>query len=180
MADDTASRISGVLDVRTQRVLLRGLAALRIFTGVVFVSNGLAKVFDAGSADVGVFSFTLITRGVARGIATDASGRTGIAPLGGFYRDVVLPHWGLFGVLLTVGELAIGIGLIFGIASRLAALGGLLFVAPIWIMLWHTNLYLWEYPLDLVPLLVFALVPAGRVAGFDRALAARLRTGWPF
>lgn len=180
MPDDSSLRAGGVVDARTYRRLAHGLAALRIFTGLIWLSNGLAKVFDTGTVDGGFFSFTLITRGVARGIATDASGRTAIGPLGGFYRDVVLPHWGVFGILLTVGEVAIGIGLVFGIASRLAALGGLLFVAPIWVMLWHANLYLWEYPLDLVPLLVFAIVPAGRVLGLDRALAARLRNGWPF
>jgi hypothetical protein len=47
-------------------------------------------------------------------------------------------------------------------------------------MLWHTNLYLWEYPLDLIPLVVFAIVPAGRILGLDRALAARFHHRWPF
>ena len=54
-----------------------------------------------------------------------------------------------------------GLGLILGVASRLAALGGILLIGPIWVMLWHTNLYLWEYPAeDLFPLLL-AIVPAG-------------------
>ena len=47
----------------------------------------------------------------------------------------------------NVAELAIGIGLLLGIATRLAAVGGLLLIAPIWLMLLHTNLYLWGYPL---------------------------------
>ncbi len=68
---------------------------------------------------------------------------------------------------------------LFGIATRLAAVGGLL-LTPIWVMLWHTNLYLWEYPLDLFPLLLLAIVPAGRVFGLDHRLATRFRGHWPF
>ena len=101
-------------------------------------------------------------------------------PLGAFYRDVVIPNWGFFGIFLTLAELAVAIGLLFGIATRLAAVGGLLLLTPIWVMLWHTNLYLWEYPLDLFPLLLLAIVPAGRVLGADRSLAARFRGRWPF
>jgi len=77
-------------------------------------------------------------------------------------------------------ELAIGLGLLFGVATRLAAVGGLLLLVPIWIMLAGTNQYLWTYPLDLFPLLVLAIVPTGRVAGFDRVLAPRFRHRWPF
>ena len=57
---------------------------------------------------------------------------------------------------------------------------GLLLIGPIWIILIHTNLYLWEYPADLFPLLVLAIVPAGRTFGLDRTLAARLHGRWPF
>jgi len=74
---------------------------------------------------------------------------------------VVLAHWGFFGILLTAAELVIGIGLLLGIATRLAALGALVLIGPLWLMLLHTNTYLWEYPLDLFPLLLLAIVPAG-------------------
>ncbi len=158
----------------------RAFAALRIFMGLVWLSNALAKVFGVAVVDWGFFSFNLITKDIARGILTDAAGRTQIAPLGAFYRDVVLPNWGLFGTLLTLAELAVGLGLLFGVATRLAAVGGLLLIGPIWVMLWHTGAYLWDYPLDLFPLLLLAIVPAGRVLGLDRALAPRLRRRWPF
>jgi hypothetical protein len=94
-------------DTGTHDVWARGFAALRIFTGLVWLSNGLAKLFDKGSVDWGFFSFTLITRGAAHGIATDAAAKTQIAPLAAFYRDVVLPHWGFFGTFLTGAELAV-------------------------------------------------------------------------
>ena len=163
------------------RVFVRALTALRIFTGLVWLSNGLAKLFDVGKIDLGFFSGTLITKGTARAIATGASEKTGITPLGAFYRDVVLPNWGFFSVFLTIAELAIGIGLILGLATRLAAVGALLLITPIWIMLWPIGGYLWEYPAeDLFPLVLLAIVPAGRLAGLDRRLAPRFGHHWPF
>ena len=53
--------------------------------------------------------------------------------------------------------------LIFGIATRLAAVGGLLLIGPIWIMLRHAGGYLREYPAeDLFPLLLLAIDPLSR------------------
>jgi uncharacterized membrane protein YphA (DoxX/SURF4 family) len=165
----------------TYRLMAGAFAALRVFTGLVWLSNGLAKAFEVGVYDWHYFSFNLITRGAARAIATDASRKTWITPLGAMYRDFVLPNWGFFQYVLTCAELAIGLGLIFGIASRLAAVGGLLLLVPIWVMLWHTNSYLWEYPAeDLFPLLLLAIVPAGRFLGIDRQLAVRFHRRWPF
>ncbi len=83
------------------RALATGFTALRIFFGLDWLSNGLAKLFDAGNYDWGFFSFNLITRGAARSIATDAASKTQIAPLGAFYRDVVLPHWDFSGLCRT-------------------------------------------------------------------------------
>lgn len=162
------------------RSLTGGFAALRILLGLVWLSNALAKAFEVGVIDWGFFSFNLITRETAQAILTDAAGKTQIAPLGAFYRDVVLPNWDFFGTLLTVSEIAIGLGLLFGIATRLAALGGLLLIGPIWLMLWPSNAYLWSYPLELFPLLLLTIVPAGRALGLDRTLAPRLRGRWPF
>lgn len=180
MSTTTDQREPGV-DVRAYRVFARGFTALRIFTGLVWLSNGLAKAFEAGQFDWGFFSFNLITRGAARSIAGGAASRTQIAPLGAFYRDVVLPNWSFFGVFLTIAELAVGVGLLLGIATRLAAVGGLLLIGPIWIMLWHTGGYLWAYPAeDLLPLVLLAVVPAGRTAGLDRRLAPRFGNHWPF
>jgi uncharacterized membrane protein YphA (DoxX/SURF4 family) len=161
--------------------MARAFTALRIFTGLVWFSNGLAKLIDKGNYDWGFISFNLITRGAAQSIATGASSKTYITPLGAFYRNVVLPNWSFFGTFLTIAELAVGLGLLFGIATRLAAVGGLLLIGPIWLMLLHTGGYLWEYPAeDLFPLVLLAIVPAGRLLGADRALAPRFGNHWPF
>jgi thiosulfate dehydrogenase (quinone) large subunit len=168
-------------EVDRNRVFVRAFTALRIFTGLVWLSNGTAKLIDKGTYDWGFFSFNLVTRGSAQFIADDASKKTAIAPLGALYQQVVLPNWGFFGAFLTVAELAIGLGLVFGVASRLAAVGGLLLIGPIWLMLWHNGGYLWEYPAeDLFPLVLLAVVPAGRAGGLDGRLAPRFGHRWPF
>lgn len=158
----------------------RGFAVLRIYVGVVFLSNAVAKVINIDAFEVGRFRFTLIDRGGARGILDGAVDGTWLAPVGRLYAKYVFPNWEFFQWFLTAAELAVGLGLLLGIASRLAALGGLLLIAPIWVMLWNEPLYLWLYPADLIPLLLLAIVPAGRTAGLDRRLAARCRGYWPF
>jgi uncharacterized membrane protein YphA (DoxX/SURF4 family) len=166
-------------EIVSPRVLGGGFAALRIFFGAVFLSNGLAKVLGRSNFDWGFISFTLVDRSSARSILIGGAPHT-FQPLRWIYQDLVLANWGFFQWFLTAAELATGVSLIFGIASRLGALIGLLLIGPIWIMLIHTNLYLWEYPADLFPLLVLAIVPTGRTFGLDRTLAARFHGRWPF
>ncbi len=72
-ADDTA------VGAATFRVMGRAFAVLRIVTGLVFLSNALAKVSGVGNYDWGFFSFNLITGDAAKSIATNASGKTQIA-----------------------------------------------------------------------------------------------------
>ncbi|MDD7941034.1 DoxX family membrane protein [Actinomycetospora lutea] len=179
---DTATP-TGTVDTapRPYRLMAGAFAALRIFMGLVFLSNGLAKVTDVGNYDWGFISFNLITSPTAQAIAGGAAAQTYITPLGAFFQGVVLPSWGFWGPFLTLVEVLIGLGLLFGVATRLAAVGGLLLLAPIWLMLLRSGGYLWEYPSeDIMPLVLLAIVPAGRTAGLDRFLAPRVRYRWPF
>ena len=118
----------------------------------------------------------------AQFILDDASSNTNFGLLGGLYQSLVLPNFGFFGVFLTIVELAAGLALLFGVLSRAAAVGNLLLIGPIWLMYLFSDAtqYLWTYPVDLVPLLLLAIVPAGRYAGFDGRLAARFGDRWPF
>ncbi len=161
-------------------LMAKAFTALRVFTGLVWLTNGLAKLIGKATYDLGFLSFNLVTRGVAESIAKDASAQTYIEPLGAFYRDVVLPNFGFFGWFLTVAELAVGLGLVLGVLPRAAALGGLLLIGPIYLMLLHTNLYLWQYPAeDLFPLVLLTIVPTwGRLAVAQR-IRARLPRRWP-
>jgi len=161
--------------------MAKAFTALRVFTGLVWLSNGVAKLIGRATYDLGFLSFNLVTRGVAESIAKDASSKTYIAPLGAFYRDFVLPHFGFFGWFLTVAELAIGLGLVLGVLPRAAALGGLLLIGPIYLMLLHTNLYLWQYPAeDLFPLVLLTIVPTWGRLGVAQRTRERLPQRWPF
>lgn len=163
------------------RLMARAFAGLRVFMGLVFVSNAIAKFTGVAVYDWGFIRFNLITSGAAQSIAAGGAKATYITPLAAFYEGVVLPGWGFFGPFLAVTELAIGLGLLFGVATRLAAVGGLALLTPIWLMILPTGGYLWEYPAeDIMPLVLLAIVPAGRVAGLDRVLAPLLGHRWPF
>jgi uncharacterized membrane protein YphA (DoxX/SURF4 family) len=163
------------------RVLGGGFAVVRILFGAVWLSNGLTKVFFSSDSnfDWGFVSFNLINQNAAHSILQGASDDT-FQPLRWIYHDFVLGNWDFFAWFLTVAEIAAGLSLIFGIAARLGATIGLLLIGPIWVMLLDSNLYFWEYPIELLPLLVLAIVPTGRVFGQDRKLAPRFGGRWPF
>ncbi len=166
----------------SQLVFARGFAVLRIFFGLIYLSNGLAKLFGNGTYDLGFATFGLLWLPQARFIADAASKDTFLAPLGAVFQNVVLPNWDAFGVFLTVVEIVAGLALLFGVLSRAAAVGNLLLIGPIWLMYLFSGAvqYVWTYPVDLVPLLLLAIVPAGRMWGLDGRLAARFGDRWPF
>jgi thiosulfate dehydrogenase (quinone) large subunit len=179
MADLTATRRAATLPAMR---IAKGLAAFRIFVGLVWLGNGLAKVFNHQNFDLGVVSFSLISRDTARGLLESYTGPKShaIAPLKSVYRDLVLANWGVFQWLLTMAELVVGVSLVIGIASRLGPLLALALILPLWVMVIDNNRYLFEWPLDIVPLTILAAVPAGRVWGQDGKLAARFGDRWPF
>jgi uncharacterized membrane protein YphA (DoxX/SURF4 family) len=171
----------------------RGMAAIRIFFGLIVFANGLAKL-DASWAqiDIGAYHANLITRQGARNILTFETNRRQVAKsvspgtqvpyLKRFVNDVVLAHWNIFQWVTTAIEVGAGALLILGLASRFGALvdlGQQLFLALVY---FSSNRWLFEQPHEYVPLIVLALVPSGRVWGLDRRLIRaqpRLRR-WPF
>jgi uncharacterized membrane protein YphA (DoxX/SURF4 family) len=160
---------------------VRAMVALRIFFGLEWLSNAIAKLAGVGTFHWGFTTFNLVDQATAQAILRQASTSTAIPPLRFFYGSVVLANWGFFEWFLALAEIGVGIGLALGLLTRVAALGGFLLIAPIGLMLLTTNQYLWTYPLDLFPLVLLAVVPAGRVFGVDRVLAVRFhRYQWPF
>jgi uncharacterized membrane protein YphA (DoxX/SURF4 family) len=169
-------------------LLGRGLAALRIFFGVILFSNGLAKLLEVRTISLGPYEAFLIPRAEARSILDNEVNRRGgdgtdVPGLKALVNDVVLANWGLFRWVVTAVEIGAGALLIVGLASRGAALVGLgqaLFLQLVYL---SSGRWAFEQPHEWVPLLILALVPAGRVWGLDRRLAGRgLRRprGWPF
>jgi uncharacterized membrane protein YphA (DoxX/SURF4 family) len=170
------------------RSLARGLAALRIFFGLILFSNGLAKLFSFTEVAIGPYKGTLIDRPGARAILDFEVNRRGgdgtdLPLLKSLVNDVILANWGLFEWVTTALELGAGLALILGIASRgaaLAALGQQLFLQLVY---FSSARFMWEQPHEWVPLVILALIPSGRVWGLDRRFATRglRRLGnWPF
>lgn len=160
--------------------LARGLAALRIFVGLIALSNGLAKVFGWHDVWVGPYRGNLINLQDARGILeyevfekTAGGGQGTMLPLLRPLTQVMLDNWAVVGPALTVTEVVTGLFLVLGLFSRpaaLLALGQQLFLAAIY---FSSNRWLFEQPHEYVPLLILVLVPAGRVWGLDGALLRR-------
>lgn len=99
----------------------------------------------------------------------------------------MLDNWGLFGWSLTALEIGTGLLLVLGLGTRAAALVALsehLFLALVY---FSSDRWLFEQPHEYVPLVILALVPAGRVWGLDTWAVRRtgrtgpgLKASWPF
>jgi len=169
------------------RSMARGLAALRIFFGLILFSNGLAKLFGFTDVSVWIYKATLIDRPEARSIldleVNKSGGGTDVPLLKSLVNNVLLDNYGTFQWVTTALELGAGLALILGIASRaaaLAALGQQLFLQVVYL---SSGRFMWEQPHEWVPLVILALVPAGRVWGFDARLldhGRRRLDRWPF
>jgi uncharacterized membrane protein YphA (DoxX/SURF4 family) len=168
--------------------LARGLAAFRIFFGLILFSNGLAKLFEFRNIELGPYRSFLINKAEARRILEFEVNRRGgdgteLPWLKDVVNDVLLPNWDIFQWLVTALEVGAGAALILGIASRGAALAALCQQLFLQLVYLSSGRWAFEQPHEWVPLLILALVPAGRVWGFDRRLVHRgLRRfgGWPF
>jgi uncharacterized membrane protein YphA (DoxX/SURF4 family) len=92
-----------------------------------------------------------------------------------FLRDVVLPNLGVFGMLTFVTEMALGLALLTGTLTRLAALGGLLWQVNIALQAFNVpGEWYWIWPLLTLPQFTFAASGVGRVLGVDAWLRHRL------
>jgi uncharacterized membrane protein YphA (DoxX/SURF4 family) len=168
--------------------LARGLAALRIFFGLILFSNGLAKLFSFREVSLGPYKATLIDRSEARSILEFEVNRRGgdgtdLPLLKSIVNDLVVDNWGVFQWITTALELGVGLALILGIASRGAALAGLGQQLFLQLVYFSSARFMWEQPHEWVPLVILALVPAGRVWGLDARLlhrGSRRFDHWPF
>jgi uncharacterized membrane protein YphA (DoxX/SURF4 family) len=165
------------------RHLGKGLAALRIFVGIIFFANGLAKLFSFRNVEIGPYSSFLINRDETRSILAGEASRNDISAVTQLVNDVLLPNYGWLQWVITFVELGVGALLILGLASRGAALVGLgqqLFLQLLYL---SSGRWMFEQPHEWVPLLILLLVPAGRVWGLDGSFVhrgvQRLR-GFPF
>ena len=165
----------------------RGLAALRIFVGIIFFANGLAKLIGERNIALGWYRGFLIVRNEARNILqfeVNERHRTGtqVPYLKEVVNDVILPNWDILQWVVTATELGVGASLIFGLVSRGTALVGLLFQLFLALVYASSNRWMFEQPHEYVPLFILAIVPSGRYWGLD-GLLLRERLSlrrWPF
>ena len=161
----------------------RGLAVIRLFFGLVFLANGVAKLVERFVFDWGPVKFTLISRASARNILDGSVNGRDVHPLPGvrwIVNEAILPRADLLLWALTAAELAMGLMLLVGLASRAAAATAATMQLCLNVLVIGNFAYLFEYPVEWVPLLVLAAVPAGRVWGYDARLVARFGDRWPF
>ena len=115
------------------------LLPLRLFLGVTFIYAGIQKVTDPqffNPKAPGYIGNQII--GFAHG-----------SPIHGLLMSIVLPHSHLFGIAIILGELAIGLGTLFGFFLRPAAFFGLLLSLMFFLSAsWHV--YPYFYGADIV------------------------------
>jgi thiosulfate dehydrogenase [quinone] large subunit len=151
-----------------ERAARFALLPLRLFLGVTFVYAGLDKLTDphylGGLGDP--LSFAAMTTGVKSG--------SPIGPL----LDLALKAPTGFALAIAAGELAVGLGVLFGLLGRVAALGGVLLNLSFWLSVsWQVHPYYLGN--DLIYLMAWTpLVLAGTpYLSLDRYLASRRTAG---
>lgn len=103
--------------LKTSKLAAPVWTAMRIWLGIMWIQAGSAKIWGAESA-----AFIHSGTGVA-GFA--AHGTPAYSWWGSFLHSFVVPNAGALGVLIAVCEFAIGVALVAGLFTRLAALGSL-------------------------------------------------------
>jgi uncharacterized membrane protein YphA (DoxX/SURF4 family) len=139
------------------------LILVRTFLGIVYFTNGLAKLFEFHTVVLGPWKTFLIDRGDAFGIQ---SGNTASSP--GFLHDIgmlIVANWGNFQFLLTFAELAVGLGLLFGFVSRLTIIGGFLLSFSTFIFTLGADTWMYDYLFE--PVLFLALAIGPSLPGLD-------------
>ncbi|MFF9484661.1 DoxX family membrane protein [Streptomyces sp. NPDC014676] len=141
------------------------LVPLRLFLGITFIYAGLDKLTDSAfMKDSGAGSIGDMMRGVRDSSALPA------------LVDMALESPVAFGYAIALGELAVGIGTLLGLLTRLAALGGALISLSLWLTVsWAADPY--YYGNDLPYLLAWTplLLAGAPLLSVDAALRTRRR-----
>jgi thiosulfate dehydrogenase (quinone) large subunit len=136
------------------------LLPLRAFLAVVYLDGGISKIADSRFLD---------PSSPASMHATVVAVRHS-SPIGGLLGPVQ-DHSVGFGLMMAIAEAAVGLGLLFGLFTRIAAAGGMALALSLWLTVsWHAAP--WFTSADVVYLL--ALTPL-LIAGTGGVLSA---DGW--
>ncbi|MFD7086462.1 DoxX family protein [Streptomyces sp. NPDC056730] len=162
---DTYGRLADERTGRRENAARYALLPLRIFLGVTFIYAGIDKLTQSGFfSATGTGSVGEMMRAVRDSSAIPA------------LVDLALKSPSGFGYAIALGELAVGLGTLFGVLARLAAFGGALISLSLWLTIsWQSTPY--YYGNDLAYLMAWLpLVLAGApVFSLDAVLAGRRR-----
>jgi thiosulfate dehydrogenase [quinone] large subunit len=145
------------------------LLALRAFLAFVFLYGGISKIADRRFLDA---SSPL-------SIHASVAAVRSASPIGGLLGPVEA-HSFTFGLMMAIAELAVGLGLLLGLLTRIAAVGGMLLTLSLWLTV-SWNAEPWFTSADLVYLFAFTpllVTGAGGVLAADTWLD-RMRTNHP-
>ncbi len=140
------------------------LVPLRAFLAFVFVYGGISKIADNrfldASSPLSMHASVVAVRD--------------LSPIGGLLGPVEA-HSFAFGVLMAAGEMAVGLGMLLGLFTRIAAIGGIGLALSLWLTVsWGAQP--WFTSADLVYLFAFTpllIAGAGGVLSADAWLAHR-------
>ena len=104
--------------VKESKLMAVGWLAIRVWLGIMWIQAGWAKLFGAENA-----GFLHNNGAGVAGFA--AHGTAAYTWWGSFLHGFVVPNAGGIGVLVAVAEFAIGVALVAGLFTRIAALGSL-------------------------------------------------------
>ncbi len=133
------------------------LLPLRLFVGYVFLYGGISKIADRRFLD-GTSPRSMHAAVLAARVNSPISGLLG----------PVADHSYGFGIVMAAAELAVGMGLLAGLFTRVAAAGGMALALSLWLTV-SWNAQPWFTSADLVYL--FALAPLA-IAGAAGVLSA--------
>jgi len=141
------------------------IAVLRVFWGLVYFTNGLAKVIPGlGHVPGGFF---LIDSEGARSILIHEVKNHPVTLYHDLVFNVLVPNWSVVGPLVGATEMTAGVLLILGLAAPLGALLAALLALHLWFATFFNGHWLYEYPVEWVTLLCLAFMRPGRFYGLD-------------
>lgn len=180
----SATSSTDLVSVAAGRWFGVAMAALRIFFGVVYLHNGLAKLLppipnlwpdtpigfvinaEGSRSAQSILQYEVITQ------------HHPIEPYRALVETVILPNFGFFGFAVGATETLVGVLLILGLLTPVAAIIAALMALHLqFATLWNDK-WVYEYSVEWVPLLCLAAFRAGRWHGLDARFAAT-RARWP-
>ena len=159
--------------MNTTRDISKGLAVLRVAIGAGFLYAGLDKVVHFGVAAAKPFGAAGFLKGATLGTAPGAAEGAIVNPTHDFWVSLA-GNGNLMGVvnfLVVFGEIAIGVALILGIATRFAGLMGGLMMGLFYVATWDfAHGFVTEQFLYGIVALFVAYAAAGEAYGIDAIL----------